>query len=58
MIGLAHNQKPSIMMPFKSLQTNGQSVLRSRGTMLRNNMSVMSKTEIQNIWGEKVQKLF
>jgi len=54
MIGLAHNQKPSIMMPFKSLQTNGQSVLRSRGTMLKNNKFVMSKTEIQNIWGEKV----
>jgi len=55
MTGLAQNQKPSIMMPFKSLQTNGQSVLRSRGTMLRNNMFVMSKTEIQNIWGKSTE---
>jgi len=58
MTGLAHYQKPSIMMPFKNLQTNGQSVLRSRGTLLRNNMFVMSKIEIQNLWGKKVQKCF
>jgi len=57
MTGLAHYQKPSIMMPFKNLQTNGQSVLRSRGTLLRNNMFVMSKIEIQNIWGKKYRNV-
>jgi len=57
MIGLAHYQKSSIMMPFKSLQTNGQSVLRSRGTLLRNNICNVQNRNTKYV-GEKVQKCF